>query len=63
MSRWTAHRSWRAVGYFAGSLDGKLYVLDLAKGTLLRRFDLGGALVASPAVGGDRLVVGTARCR
>jgi outer membrane protein assembly factor BamB len=44
---------------FAGSLDGKLYVLDLAKGTLLQKLDLGGPISASPAVGSGCLVIGT----
>jgi outer membrane protein assembly factor BamB len=44
---------------FAASLDGKLYVLDLAKGTELKKHDLGSAVLASPAVGGGCLVVGT----
>jgi outer membrane protein assembly factor BamB len=44
---------------FAPSLDGSLYVLDLAKGTQLKKFDLGRGILASPAVGGNCLVIGT----
>lgn len=44
---------------YAASLDGKLYVLDLAKGLELKKFDLGSAVAASPAVGEGCLVVGT----
>ncbi len=44
---------------FVGSLDGKLYVLDVAKGTELKKFDLGSAVLASPAVGDGCLVIGT----
>ncbi|MBL8793347.1 MAG: PQQ-binding-like beta-propeller repeat protein [Planctomycetia bacterium] len=44
---------------YGPSLDGKLYVLDLAKGTLLQDVKLGAPLSASPAVGGGRLVIGT----
>lgn len=42
----------------AGSLDGKLYVLSLAKGELLQKFELG-PISASPAVGGGCVVIGT----
>jgi outer membrane protein assembly factor BamB len=44
---------------FAASLDGKLYVLDLAKGTELKKFDLGAPVPGSPAVGDGCLVIGT----
>lgn len=44
---------------FIGSLDGNLYALDLAKGTELQRWELGRGIVASPAVGGGCLVIGT----
>ena len=40
-------------------MDGKLYVLDLAKGTELKKYDLGAAITASPAVDGGCLVIGT----
>lgn len=43
--------------YF-GSADGHLYVLDL-KGTLVQKIDLGSPVLASPAVSGGRLVIGT----
>ena len=43
---------------YAPSLDGKLYVLDLDKGTHLRSYTLGKNLAASPAIAGDRLVIG-----
>lgn len=44
---------------FAPSLDGHLYVLDLAKGEELAKFKLGNAISASPAVGKESLVIGT----
>jgi outer membrane protein assembly factor BamB len=44
---------------FVGSTDGRLYELDLAKGTKLSEFDAGAAITASPAVSNGRLVVGT----
>jgi outer membrane protein assembly factor BamB len=44
----------------AASLDGHVYVLDLARGTELARFEIG-PVAGSPAVGGQRLVVGTVR--
>jgi len=46
-------------------LDGNCYVLDLATGRELKRFDLGGGeavnkgITASPAVGEGFLVIGT----
>ncbi len=43
---------------FVGSSDGNLYVLDL-KGALLKKFDLGGSIIGSAAVGGECLVIGT----
>jgi outer membrane protein assembly factor BamB len=43
---------------YAGSMDGNLYVLDLAMGTLLQKIDLG-PISASPAVADGRLVIGT----
>ena len=44
---------------FVGSSDGNLYVLDLARGKELTRFELGRGVVASPAVAAGRLVIGT----
>ena len=44
---------------FVGSTDGRLYELDLAKGTKLSDFDAGAAITASPAVAGGGLVIGT----
>jgi outer membrane protein assembly factor BamB len=42
------------------SMDGKLYVLDLAKGTVLQSVELSKrGIVSSPAVSGGRLVIGT----
>ena len=41
-----------------GSLDGHLYVLDLARGSEIARFDLG-SIASSPAVGGQCVVVAT----
>jgi outer membrane protein assembly factor BamB len=43
-----------------GSLDGNLYVLDLADGTKVAHFELG-PIAGSPAVGGQAIVVGTVR--
>lgn len=43
-----------------GAEDGKLRVLDAADGALLREFDLGEPLTASPAVAGTRAFVGGA---
>jgi len=41
-----------------GSLDGKLYVLNLKDGTEVQRFDLGRGVSASPAVGNGCVVIG-----
>lgn len=41
-----------------GSNDGRLYVLDLNKGTKIWEFNAGAPLSASPAIGGGRLVIG-----
>jgi outer membrane protein assembly factor BamB len=44
---------------YVGSLDGKLYVLDLARGTQIQTVDLGRkGLLGSPAVSHGRLVIG-----
>jgi outer membrane protein assembly factor BamB len=43
---------------FVGSVDGHLYVLELARGTELARFALG-PITNSPAVGGQSVVVAT----
>jgi outer membrane protein assembly factor BamB len=44
---------------FFGSLDGCLYAVDLASGSLLKRIDLGKEIVAAPAVAENCLVIGT----
>lgn len=44
---------------FFGSLDHHLYQLELARGTLVKKWDLGAPISAAPAVGGGCLVVGT----
>jgi outer membrane protein assembly factor BamB len=45
---------------YVGSLDGKLYVLDLAKGAQVQTIELGKrGILASPAVSDGRLVIGT----
>jgi outer membrane protein assembly factor BamB len=44
---------------FVGSDDGNLYALDLATGGERWRFEAGGAICASPAVGEGCLVIGT----
>jgi outer membrane protein assembly factor BamB len=43
---------------FVGSNDGRLYALDLARGTRLWEFEAGSPLSASPAVAAGRLVIG-----
>jgi outer membrane protein assembly factor BamB len=43
---------------YVGSNDGRLYVLDLAKGTRLWDFNAGGAISASPALAAGRVVIG-----
>jgi outer membrane protein assembly factor BamB len=42
-----------------GSSDGKLYVVDLASGKQLWSYEIGKALIASPAVGKGLLVIGS----
>jgi outer membrane protein assembly factor BamB len=44
---------------YVGSSDGNLYVLDLASGSERKHFALGRDILASPAVGGNCLVIGT----
>jgi outer membrane protein assembly factor BamB len=45
---------------YVGSLDGKLYVVDLGAGKQVQAIALGKqGILASPAVSGDRLVIGT----
>ena len=44
---------------YAASLDGKLYVVDLQKGTKIQSISLGEAIAASPAVADGCLVIGT----
>jgi outer membrane protein assembly factor BamB len=49
-----------AARVYVGSMDGKLYVLDLAKGTIMQTVELSKrGIVSSPAVSGGRLVIGT----
>jgi outer membrane protein assembly factor BamB len=43
---------------FIGSVDGRLYALDVSSGREVWRFETGGALLASPSVAGRRLVIG-----
>jgi outer membrane protein assembly factor BamB len=42
-----------------GSLDGKLYSLDLATGKQLGVLELDDGISASPAISNGRLVIGT----
>ena len=44
---------------YAGSSDGRLYVLDLDTGEKLWEFDTAAPLVASPAIAESRLVIGS----
>lgn len=44
---------------YVGCTNGNLYVLDVARGTLVQKLNLGGPITASPAVGGNCLVIGT----
>ena len=44
---------------FVGSFDGTLYAIDAETGRERWRFETGPPLVASPAVGGGSLVIGT----
>jgi outer membrane protein assembly factor BamB len=43
---------------FIGSNDGRLYVLDLAKGTKVWEYEIGSPVSASPAIAAGRVVVG-----
>ena len=45
--------------FYAGSSDGRLYVLDLDTGEKLWEFDTAAPLVASPAIAESRLVIGS----
>jgi outer membrane protein assembly factor BamB len=42
-----------------GSFDGNLYALNLADGKELWKFTAGGDIAASPAIAGNRLLIGT----
>ena len=44
---------------YAGSSDGRLYVLDLESGEKLWEFDTAAPLVASPAIAEGKLVIGS----
>ncbi len=44
---------------YIGSNDGRLYVLDAAKGTKLFEFEAGGPVSASPALAEGRVVIAT----
>jgi outer membrane protein assembly factor BamB len=44
---------------YVGAGDGRLYVLDLAKGTRVADFDAASGITASPAIAAGRLVIGT----
>jgi outer membrane protein assembly factor BamB len=44
---------------YCGSLDGRLYVLDLATGRQLEKIRLDGPVAGSPAVAEGRLLIGT----
>jgi outer membrane protein assembly factor BamB len=46
---------------YSPSMDGKLYVLDLATGRLLQKLALDGPIAASAAVADGRLVLGTTK--
>ena len=46
---------------FAPSLDGNLYVLDLANGKQLAKIELDDAVSGSPAVAAGRLIIGTSK--
>jgi outer membrane protein assembly factor BamB len=46
---------------FAPSLDGNLYVLDLASGRQLDKIQLDGSIAGSPAVAEGRLILGTTK--
>ncbi len=44
---------------YVGRIDGFLYCINLEDGTLLWKYQTGGAIVASPAVVGDNLIIGS----
>jgi outer membrane protein assembly factor BamB len=44
---------------YVGSSDGRLYVLDSAKGAKLWEFDTGAPLTASPAIAAGKVVIGS----
>ena len=44
-------------GIMVGSVDGRLYCIDAAKGTLLWQYDTGAAIIASPVVFGERVLI------
>jgi outer membrane protein assembly factor BamB len=44
---------------WVGSHDGNLYALNLADGKELWKFTAGGDIVASPAISGNRLIIGS----
>jgi len=44
---------------YVGSSDRKLYVLDLVTGREVQKLDLDDEVTGSPAVAGDRLLIGT----
>ncbi len=44
---------------YAPNMDGKVYALDAETGTLVNQFDLGGAIVSSPVMIGDLVIVAT----
>jgi outer membrane protein assembly factor BamB len=46
---------------YAPSMDGTLYVLDLANGRQVQKIPLDGPIAASPAVADGRLVLGTTK--
>ena len=43
---------------YVGSLDGNLYVLDLARGTELQKVHVGGQITASPVIVDGKLIIG-----
>ncbi len=45
---------------YVGSSDGALYALDAAKGHNLWKFETGGAIVASPVLSGDKILIASA---
>ena len=44
---------------YIGSSDGKFYVIDAASGEKRWEFDAGDAITSSPAIAGNRVVVGS----